>query len=263
MKEPRIYPTQVSRVDLDQGSLIVLRDDLLPGGTKQRACVPFLEDRIAGGDRRFVYASPFAGFAQVALALACRELGVECRIFAEEDKTALLPGCPHPFTAIAANAGAEVKIVKTLNVAEEQAQQYARESASNHIPLGFAHEAFRERFRTVLARCWEEILAKTRAPIRRVWVPVGSGTIASCLRAVLPDEIELLLVNVKVLGDQDPRIQKLLSLPIVCYHSTEEEFHQPARILPPLPSNTHYDAKLRRLIRMNALANDLWWNVAR
>lgn len=56
----------------------VVRDDLLPGGTKQRASAPFIQDMVNIGYSHFVYASPFAGFAQVALAYTCRMLNVRC-----------------------------------------------------------------------------------------------------------------------------------------------------------------------------------------
>src|SRR5688500_15882484 len=115
------FPTQISRLKTNNGEVVVVRDDLLAGGTKQRACVPFLHDLKARGHRRFVYASPFAGFAQVALSLSCREIGLECRIYAEDDKTALLPQCPHPFTSLAAKAGAEIVLTKSLDQAERLA----------------------------------------------------------------------------------------------------------------------------------------------
>jgi hypothetical protein len=55
-------------LQIDAGTVHVVRDDLLPGGTKQRAVHAYLRDAIAGGATSFVYASPPPGFAQVALA---------------------------------------------------------------------------------------------------------------------------------------------------------------------------------------------------
>ena len=46
-----------------QSGITIVRDDFLPGGTKQRACGPFLESVTKLGGRHFICASPFAGFA--------------------------------------------------------------------------------------------------------------------------------------------------------------------------------------------------------
>ena len=99
----------------------VARDDLLPGGTKQRACIPLLKSPLLQEYNEFIYASPFCGFAQIALAQACFELNLKCQIFCET-----APGLPftarHEFTRIAESFGAKVVIVPTLEAAEEAAQ---------------------------------------------------------------------------------------------------------------------------------------------
>lgn len=45
------------------GKILVVRDDLVPGGTKARV----LPDLLRGG-QEYVYASPAYGYAQIALA---------------------------------------------------------------------------------------------------------------------------------------------------------------------------------------------------
>ena len=59
----------VSKISLESKNIFAIRDDLLPGGTKQRAAIPYIHNEIKKGHRHFIYASPFSGFAQVALAL--------------------------------------------------------------------------------------------------------------------------------------------------------------------------------------------------
>lgn len=66
------------------GRLTVVQDAATPGGTKQRALLRFIG---AYPERALVYASPASGFAQIALAAACREVGKRALIFVAKRKT--------------------------------------------------------------------------------------------------------------------------------------------------------------------------------
>ena len=101
----------------------VVRDDLLPGGSKQRACAPLLENLVRQGYQTFYYASPFAGFAQVALAYTCQQLNLKCVLFCEKDRTKVGVNLRHPFTALAASFGAEIHLVHSLDEAERQCEE--------------------------------------------------------------------------------------------------------------------------------------------
>src|SRR5689334_1021564 len=77
----------------------VLRDDLLPGGTKSI----FLVDLLLKHDAtHYVYCSPQYGGFQIALAHACRALGRHAVIVTPK------AGQMHPNTEAAAKAGAYV-----------------------------------------------------------------------------------------------------------------------------------------------------------
>lgn len=75
-------PARLSRLTVKDKTIHVVREDLLPGGTKQRAVSHFISQSAESGRCQFVYASPFCGYAQVALAYVCRELGFPCTVFA-------------------------------------------------------------------------------------------------------------------------------------------------------------------------------------
>src|SRR5687768_9894600 len=81
-------PIELEALPVARGRLHVVRDDRLEGGTKQRAAEPFLAELVVDGVREVVYASPFAGFAQVALAASCRRVGLRCTVFASRDPAA-------------------------------------------------------------------------------------------------------------------------------------------------------------------------------
>lgn len=255
----------VERIETSIGAVHVVRDDLLTGGTKQRACAPFLRDLIERGYTSFYYASPFAGFAQVALAYVSGQTGLDCRIFSSMDPNAER-ACDrkHAFTRLAEDFGAEVTLAETLGEAERLALGASRLSAGAYkIPLGFDCLEFRTHLEIELRRQWSRIVTKLGAPPPRLWVPVGSGTLASVFRRIIGPETTLLCVDVRVLSRDDLRIASLAEDSSVVYRATPEKFHEVSRVATPVPSNSHYDAKLWRFIETEGRDGDLWWNVAR
>ena len=269
-----MFEVKVDQVNLESGpSIHVVRDDLLGGGTKERACRPFLESLMRDGAREFVYASPFCGFAQVALAKSAKELGARCTIFAEEAPA----GGAHEFTELARSYGAKIRLTSNLSEASIQAQAAERDahtfremfpdgSMFTHrasvinIPLGFDHRAFHQAFHVALQDAWSQI---SYLDLKRIWLPVGSGTLARCFRSIAPPRIEINLVDVGVLPQKDDRIRMLTDLPNTRYMKAPEKFIEEAVEMPPIPSNKHYDAKLWAFLNENARSGDLWWNVAR
>ena len=262
------FPTLLTPLETNHGTISVVRDDLLAGGTKQRACIPFLLDQVAKGKTSFVYASPFAGFAQVALALCCNELELACRIYSEEDKSAASPGQRHAFTQLAADAGAEIILCESLAEAEARATQDEETHGPQvmKIPLGFSHESFTNHLEVAIRDCWIKILsqrADSASGVERLWLPVGSGTLATAFRKIVPLHVPIHLIDVGVLATTDSRIAKVRSLPNTVYEKCGQEFCDRAESPPPIPSNIHYDAKLWGFIKEKGRPGDLWWNVAR
>lgn len=247
-----------------RGEIHVVRDDLLPGGTKQRACGPLLEQLSRQGFSEFVYASPFCGFAQIALAYTCSKLGFSCTIFTERDRSRQDCKEPHAFTKLAEKFGARIELCDSLEYAEQRAENFASRAANRHkIPLGFSCAEFTSVFEVALSIQWDVIRLKLGKSPRRIWLPVGSGTLAGVFAQVLPDETEINCVNVHVLPDGDRRIRALNENPRFKLFSAPEVFADHALKQPTIPSNTHYDAKLWQFISAHGQNGDLWWNVAR
>ncbi len=259
------FPIQIEGVRSEQGGLQVLRDDLLLGGSKQRACMPYLQELAKSGCKTFVYASPFAGFAQVALAVSAHLLGLECILFCEQDQSNGSSGHLHPFSKLARSYGAKVFLTDSLASATTEAQGFVEEDyRSQQIPLGFNDPIFHKYFERAVREIWHEIeTSQGKNSIQRVWVSVGSGTLSSCLRVALPAAVTLVLVDVRVLSPQDPRILQIQKLPNSLYMKTLEKFAEPCQLPPAIPSNVHYDAKVWRFLQTLARPGDLWWNVAR
>lgn len=242
----------------------VVRDDLLPGGSKQRACGPLLENYFDSGFSFFYYASPFAGFAQVALAYTCQQMKLNCHIFCEMDPTQSYEGAMHEFTLLAKSYGAKITMVKTLAEGELGAQLASQaHQGSVKIPLGFDCDEFKDAFEVEIRCEWNRLKRHLKLTPKRLWLPVGSGTLASVFQKVLKSETELNCVNVRVLPSSDERIQRLVQNSCLKMYTTPESFHQKVSLEPQVPSNAHYDAKVWQFLKRFGQKGDVWWNVAR
>lgn len=253
---------QLDTLTTGAGRLHVLRDDILPGGTKQRGCLRYLRELQQAGTREFVYASPFAGFAQVALSVSAALLGARCTLFCERDKTASEPGF-HAFSWIAKRHGANLVLCEDLDEAHARTFEYARAPSMTVLPLGFRSERFMDILTEEIRRVWDGIVSELGHPPRELWVPVGSGTLLHCFRRVTAGRVPIFGVDVRVLEPEDDRIASLRELPGVTLLRTPERFHEPVEHCPPVPSNCHYDAKLWRFLVSQAAPSALWWNVAK
>ena len=235
--------------------ICVVRDDYLKGGTKERALEPWLSQLR---ETEFIYASPFSGFAQIALAHVSRDIGRKCVIVAETDPST---GELHPYSLRAREAGAIVHPSRNLGEAEEIAQLLAEKRTEMiKIPLGFDVPEFRHSMARVLGDEWEKLNSSVPGGIRRLWLPVGSGTLASSFLSFLPESVEVIGLNVRVLSDSDQRLGNLRTK--IDLRKAKMPFHERAELLPEIPSNLYYDAKIWAYLEEEGLPGDVWWNVA-
>ncbi len=257
---PRVI---VEKIDLDSRQVFVAREDLLPGGSKQRACAFLLTSLVSQGFTEFIYASPFCGFAQVALAYMCSQLDLRCQIFCErqplnEDES------DTDFSKIAQSYGAQIHHVGTLQEAEDHAQRASLETAGRYkIPLGFNCVDFRKAYALELSLQWNIIKSELRHPPKRLWLPVGSGTLASVFSQIVDDNTGIKCVDVHVLSSSDERIIALSKKSNIVLFSARESFREKAAMKPSIPSNVYYDAKLWQFLLEYAKDGDMWWNVAK
>ena len=251
----------ISALSYENRTTFVVRDDLLPGGTKQRAAGEFVNQMLGRGYENFVYASPFSGFAQVALASVCRILGVKCTIVCERDKRFTHPDF-HPFSKEAQAFGAKLIMVNNLTEAEELASMIARKPSTLKIPLGFDSPEFKQHLEREIRNCWQSIEAEI-GMVETLWLPVGSGTLARTFLKSIPSRTKIKCVNVRVLEATDPRIKEIKEHSQMDYYEAPMLFHQEATDFPKIPSNVFYDAKLWNFIKRYGSDGDLWWNVAR
>lgn len=222
-------------VETRDGFLIV-RDDLLPGGTKRRGIPALFAEHP--GKTEFVYASPVQGYAQIALAFACADAGKKGTVFLA--KRAIR----HPRTLAAIEAGANVVEVAPgyLTNVQAKARVYCRERGAVLLPFGLDCEEMIEAL--------ADVARSLRLAPSEVWVASGSGTLTRALQRAWPEARHF---AVQVGKEPWPGKADLLVAP--------EKFEQDAKEPPPFPSCGNYDAKVWRFFRERAKPGALFWNV--
>src|SRR5947209_8376294 len=164
---PMFLPSPTIR---EHSSVLVVRDDLIPGGTKARIA-PYL----FGSAAEYVYASPVYGYTQVALAHAARRAGKRATIFCAKRNIR------HPRTAEAAKAGASVREIPNgyMSVVRCRAKEYCAETGAYLIPFGFDSPQ-------ILAAL-TKVAASLPVKPTEVWSVAGSGVLTRALQAAWPD----------------------------------------------------------------------------
>lgn len=247
-------PVVLDRIAVDGArGVIVVRDDLLPGGTKQRAAAVI--GALAGAE--LVYAGPWNGFAQVALAIACKLHDKRATVFASRDDY---------WTSVRARMyGARIEVHGgPLKELQEAAAAYVDSSPDRALlPFGFDSPEIRaelvERLREATASA---NFGTADAPVDAghyagtVWLVAGSGTLVNVLYEVFPAaRFTLVQVGKRIWPDQIQSSRTTL-------HVAPEGFYDDAAEPPPYPYAAKYDAKLWQFARRHAADGDVIWNVA-
>ena len=221
-----------------RGRFRVAREDLVPGGTKERALMrwlPHVPDDV------LVYATPAQGFAQVAVARACRALGKRAVLFVAGRRV------DHPRTAAARAAGGEIHPVTDcfmLNVVQARAREWALRHHAALLPFGLGCAAFEHAMVHVLRSSGEWP--------SEFWCAAGSGTLARAACAAWPEAaVHAVCVGTKKV-DPGRAVR----------HWYDRPFGEPSRVIPPFPSVREYDAKAWEVMQESAAAGALFWNVA-
>jgi len=214
----------------------VVRDDLLPGGTKVR----YLEPLVAKlPTETFIYASPAYGYAQIALAHAAKLHGKKAVIFVAK-RNAM-----HPRTLEAKAAGAEIHEVEHgyLSVVQARARDYRRDYGGFLLPFG----ADLPDAVTAIA----DAARATGEHPTEVWACAGSGTLTRGLQQAWPDARHY---AVRVGSKPNPGIAHVYEAP--------EKYQDNAKRPPPFPSCSNYDAKVWAFLEAHGSPGALFWNVA-
>jgi len=226
----------------------VVRDDLLPGGTKVRLAkalfdaYPDITEWCYGGGIAY-------GYAQIALAIACKQYGKDFTMWLAKRKEL------HPYTKRAVAEGAKLIEVNMgmLSVTKARSREYAaKKDYRMDIPMGLDIEPCLAE----LERVARELSLHFGAPPKEVWTVAASGTLTRGLQRAWP-KAKFYAVQVgHKLTDAELGRAELIECPLKFQQKPKKED------LPPFPSALNYDAKLWQYVKKYASKNALVWNVA-
>jgi len=223
---------------IEHDGVLVVRDDLFPGGTKARF-LPLLFD----GVDEVVYASAAEGGAQTALATVAAQLGKRATIFVAKRAQ------PHPRALMAKRLGAKIMQVSPgyLSTVQARARDYSRQVGARLAPFGVdTPEAI------------ETIAAAARSigiDPDEVWCASGSGVLARGLATAWSNARRHVVQVGRTLSTNEVAGATIHVYPL--------PFGREAKNRPPFPSDPHYDAKAwEQCATRKGSGCVLFWNVA-
>lgn len=229
--------------------IAVLRDDLLPGGTKSILLPHMLNDDF----QEYVYASPVFGGFQIALSMYCAKIGKRATIFCAKRKEM------HQNTVRCIEAGAMVVQVRCgyLSVVEKAAREYC-EIKSKARKLNFG--ANTPENIDLIAQRMRQVSKALGGEPDEVWCAVGSGTL---IEGILQGTDTAQIRGVIVGANYAPSVAIYPERLQVCKYPAP--FDKVSRAIAPFPSMPNYDLKAwEAMCATNApgnTGNRLFWNV--
>lgn len=220
--------------------IFVVRDDLLPGGTKLR----YLHQLFDKYDH-VIYATPAFGGAQLALAHAANMKNKRCSLFTAKRKD------PHPRTKASKRVGARVFLVKGgyLKVVQAKAKQYAKATGGHYLEFGGDSEDALNAIAEAAAEVY-----KKYGPFDEVWSAAGSGVLTRGLQRGMPKVKQFHAVQVG--RDIEPGKAGRAKV-----HKYPLPFEKELKIKVPFDSCPNYDRKAWQICKRKGKGRVLFWNV--
>jgi hypothetical protein len=223
---------------IEHEGVLVVRDDLFPGGTKAR----FL-GVLFNGAEEVVYASPAEGAAQVALATVARRLNKRATIFVARRAK------PHARTVEAATLGAKVVSIAPgyLSVVQARAREYCAQTGARLMPFG----ADMPEAITAIAAAARAIGIKPD----EIWCASGSGVLARGLAVAWPNARRHAVQVGRALTPRDVAGATI--------HVHPAPFSRHGHGNAPFPTDPHYEAKAWEVTTARkGTGRVVFWNVA-
>ncbi len=240
----------------------VVRDDLLPGGTKSR----FISKLFQAHDE-IVYPSSTWGGAQVALAYCAKLMGKKATIFVPKreqlhprtlDAIQIAGGDPNGFKPVEKGQRSldtpHLKVIQVpmgfLNVLKARAQQYVnRFKNAYYLDVGANVKLVEDEIAKIAHRIETKF-----GPFHEVWCAVGSGVLLRGLQKGFQHN------NTQFFGVQvGMDVENLKDVNLIRYPKKLDKAIQGSA---PFPSCPHYDLKAwKTCVEQHGPGKILFWNV--
>lgn len=224
----------------------VIREDVLPGGTKQRGLFWYAQDIVKAGFNEIAYAGPAQGVAQAAMGVISKYFKIPAHMF--------YSGKPGVLSNRARGLGVIMhEINGGLADCKHKAIEWSNMKKNRFlIPFGLDDGTFKEYLVIALRRATKHL----NMDQKHVWLVGGSGVLISVLYHVFPKAyFHLIQVGKTIWGSSidEARTQ-------VFVHP--DTFNTSAREMPEYPSISNYDAKVWYYAKKYGKPGDYIWNVA-
>lgn len=219
----------------------VLRDDLLPGGTKSILMQHILDDKYD----EYVYASPVYGAFQIALSIWCNMNNKKATIFCAKRKEL------HPNTIKCLRYNANVIEVESgyLNVVNKRAEDYCKKTKSLKLQFG----ANTDEAKNIISDRMRGVINVIGHEPKEIWCPIGSGTL---VESILMATEKSKVIGVQVGAEYTKKNKRLL---VIKY---DKPFDKPSTFISPFPSMKNYDLKAWEMCMKYKKSDDVFfWNV--
>ena len=226
----------------NHNGITVLRDDLLPGGTKST----FIGSLLNPGKDFYVYASPVYGGFQIALAHYCRSIGKQAVIFCAKRKE------PYTNTLMAKAAGAIVYQVPNgyLSNCTAKAKVFCEKNNAQLLSFGANYP---EAIAAIADRMRSVSLSLGYEP-SKIYCAVGSGTL---LKGLIQGTETARIVGVLVGAEYSEAVPDRVTL--IRY---PKRFAFESKAVAPFPSCANYDRKAwEYCMKEHVKDKVLFWNV--
>lgn len=227
----------------DFGDISVVREDLLPGGSKLR----FLPYLIPQGATEVVFGGPFCGGAPLALSVLGREFGIRTTLFYAQRKTL------HRRQLLAQANGARIVQVPMgfMTNVQAKARTYAQQAGACFLPLGFDLPAAEEPFIAAVQRVRRDVGTPAQ-----VWCATGSGMLARCLGRAFPEsEVRAIAVGLASRWKEQPFPSNVTVTPADLPFARESHASAPFDCCP------NYERKAWEVCVREGRGKRLFWNV--
>jgi len=235
-------------VELHNG-VHVLRDDLLPGGTKSVILNQILDKSID----EWIYASPVYGGLQIALSDWCKQNRKKATIFCAKRNH------PHPNTDRCQQLGAKVIQVPYgyLHVVQNRAATYCKETdGSKLIPFGLDLP----ESRVIIADRMRELNQRLGGEPDEIWCALGSGIL---LEGLVMGTERARINGVQVGKPYDIGVKRFMKgFDRVRIHKHHLPFEKDSTYETAFQSMANYDRKAWEYCNLyKSVGNVLFWNV--